>query len=187
MVLEDIKVNYLTTFDVGFPEIWRTRKMPRHQRPDVLRAIRTAYERAELWSLMDRFLVAEKTEERKAVLWPQVVKERSSSRILAWLGSLVSGWSSAYATAPGRVLLLSIITAFAYTGAYLAFGMPNAESNVLEALYFSFTTFVSLGDGSLVYGASRPYMRLLTTTEAWIGVILMSLFVVVSARKLFRR
>jgi hypothetical protein len=186
-VLENMKVDYLTRFDLQLPKQWKKRMMPPSQKPDVLRAIRLAYERAEIWSTMDLFLSKEKTEERKEILWPLLVKERSRESATAWFSSLVSGWSSAYATAPSRVLLLSILAALAFAGAYLMLGMPVNSGDALQALYFSLTTFVSLGDGNIIYGSDRPYMRLLTTAEAWLGVVLISLFVVVLARKLFRR
>ena len=57
------------------------------------------------------------------------------------------------------------------------------KNGALDYLYFSVVTFTTLG-----YGDLRPlgYMRLVAGSEAIIGVILMSYFVVVWAHKVFR-
>ena len=81
MVLEDIKVNYRTRFDFELNRVWEERTMPLEQMPDIMRSIRVAYEKAELWSLMDRFLLREKTEQRKRLLWPQLRKEKTLSDV----------------------------------------------------------------------------------------------------------
>lgn len=49
-IIEDLKVNYLTQFDLTLSCRWESRTMPAEQMPDVLRSIRVAYTREELWS-----------------------------------------------------------------------------------------------------------------------------------------
>lgn len=56
----------------------------------------------------------------------------------------------------------------------------------LEGLYFSFTTFATLGYGDVSYGPEHPLLRMLSTVEAWCGAVFISLFVVLLARKVFR-
>jgi hypothetical protein len=56
----------------------------------------------------------------------------------------------------------------------------------MSAMYFSFTTFATLGYGDLSYGPSHPWMRFLSTSEAWVGAVIIALFVAVMARKMLR-
>jgi hypothetical protein len=164
--------------------------MPTEQIPDVLRAFRLAYKRAELWPLLDQFLLKEKTEQRKHILWPQFKKEKTFSSFLVWFGSLVSGWWSGYSTKPLRVLVVGFFIAIAFAVFYLVLGTPNVYTNfkpaILESIYFSFTTFATLGYGDISYGPDHPMMRILSTVEAWGGAVVIALFVVVLARKVFR-
>jgi len=73
---------------------------------------------------------------------------------------------------------------------YLYFGTPTYKtisiSAILESIYFSFSTFATLGFGDVVYSVNHPILRILSSLEAWAGAIFTSLFVVVLARKIFR-
>lgn len=188
--LEDIKVSHQTRFDTSLAEKWETASMPPEQRPDVLRAIRMAYEAAEIWPTRDRFVYAERTQHMKHILWPQFTREKSAKSFLSWLSSLLSNLSCGYATKPLRVLLLGLLAVGLFSLLYLMLGTPNAQPSlgpaILESLYFSLTTFATLGYGDISYGADRPFMRLLSTVEALSGAVVIALFVVVLARKLLR-
>jgi len=189
-LLEDIKVNYKTKFDVKLADTWHTRSMPPDQKPDILRAIRIAYEKAELWSHMDRLLLEEKLMQRKHLLWPLFQQEPSMASFTSWFNNFISGVLSGHSTKPLRVVLMSFLVAVGFSVSYLCLGTPTHQnmgtSAILESLYFSFTTFATLGYGDVTYGAAYPYMRLLSTLEAWIGAVSISLLVVVLARKVFR-
>ena len=189
-LLEDIKVNYKTKFDLKLAETWKTRSMPPEQKPDILRAIRIAYEKAELWNHMDSFLFEEKLTQRKHLIWPLFKQEKTLASFTGWFRNYVSGLLSGYSTKPFRVILMSVILAIGFSLLYLCFGTPSHQdisfAAILESLYFSFTTFATLGYGDLSYPATRPYMRILSTSEAWLGAVSIALFVVVLARKAFR-
>ncbi len=189
-LLENIKVNHRTKFDVKLAGIWKTRSMPPEQKPDILRAIRIAYEKAELWNHMDSFLFEEKVVQRKHLLWAIFKQEKSLASFTRWLGNYISCIISGYSTKPFRVILMSVIVTIVFSMLYLFFGTPShnniSVAAILESLYFSLTTFATLGYGDLSYDASRPYMRILSTSEAWIGAVSIALFVVILARKVFR-
>ena len=189
-ILEDMTVNYLTRFDGKLRNNWETRIRPPAQDPDILCAIRLAYGRAELWPLMDSYLLKEKTLQRKYILWPQFRKEKTPLTFTIWLGSLVSGWGSGYSTKPVRMLLIALIFPIAFSVFYFVAGVPIdttcSAPNLWETVYFSFTTFATLGYGDLSYGINHPVLRIISAVEALAGVVLLALFVVVLARKIFR-
>lgn len=189
-ILENMTVNYLTRFDRRLKNHWETRNRPPVQDPDILRAIRLAFGRAELWPLMDHFLFEEKTQERKHILWPQFRKERTPLTFTIWLWSLVSGWCSGYSTKPVMLLLIALMFPIAFSIFYFVVGVPIGGTcsapGLSETTYFSFTTFATLGYGDLSYGANHPALRILSTVEALFGVVFLALFVVVLARKVFR-
>ncbi len=189
-ILEDIAVNYLTRFDRALRNTWRERARPFQQNPDILHAIRLAYSRAELWPPMDHFLFEEKTQERKYILWPRFRKEKNRQSFTNWLWSLLSGWSSGYSTKPVRVLLIAILLPVTFSIFYSLVGVPFdkhcSQPGPWEAVYFSFTTFATLGYGDLSYGPDHPVLRILSTVEALFGAVSLALFVVVVARKIFR-
>lgn len=190
VILENMTVNYLTRFDEKLRKNCGTRNRPPAQDPEILRAIRLAYGRADLWSLMDRFLLEEKTQQRKYILWPQFCKEKSLLTFIIWLWSLVSGWCSGYSTKPCRVLLIALFFPIAFSVFYFMSGFPIGTTvtkpSLWETTYFSFTTFATLGYGDLSYGAEHPALRILSSVEALAGVIFLALFVVALARKIFR-
>lgn len=184
------KVNYLTKFDVKFRDINSERTMPEEQKPDILRAIRLSYEKAELWVNMDSFLYQEKLVQRKSILWPRLKENKRQENFFEWFFSLISGVFSGYSTKPARVIFLALVLTLIFSALYLFFGTPSHKSlnhsAIFESLYFSFTTFATLGYGDISYSASHPYLRILSTLEAWLGAITLSSFVVVLSRKVFR-
>ena len=189
-VIEDLKVNYLTQFDLLPARRWKSRSMPAEKIPDFLHSIRLAYERAELLSHMDKYFYQEKTAQRKHILWPHLKHRRSAPTFLMWSASLASALLSGYATKPVRVLLWGAFIALGFSALYIWLGTPTAHESIramyLESIYLSLTTFATLGFGDVTYDAARPWLRILTTVEALVGAIWISLFVVVLAKKAFR-
>jgi len=103
----------------------------------------------------------------------------------SYLNDLFSG----YATKPMDIIYTGIIISFAFAIVYTIYGnLSNKQypDNLLESIYFSFTTFATLGYGDLAFSDTEPYMRIFSTSEAWIGAITMALFVTTLARKVFR-
>ena len=164
--------------------------MPGDQKPDILRAIRLAYEKAELWGHMDAFLYKEKVAQRKFIVWKSFQENSSFLSFYEWASSLLLGALSGYTTKPIRVIVMAGSLSLFFAALYLILGTPNhteiSMPAILESLYFSFTTFATLGYGDISYSASHPYLRILSTAEAWVGAITLSLFVVVLSRKVFR-
>lgn len=189
-LLVDIHVNYKTKIDNKLNGKWNENEIASSEKPDILRAFRIAYEKTELWEYMDIFLYAEKRAQRRYIFWPDLKEQKSISNFKTWSISLLSGTLSGYATKPSQVILTGFVIACIYSILYFSLGSPTPNisntSSFLESIYFSFTTFATLGYGDLSYTNCRPFMRILSTTEAWLGAINISLFVVVLARKLFR-
>jgi hypothetical protein len=88
------------------------------------------------------------------------------------------------------VLLIALMVPIAFSIFYFAAGIPIGTTysapGLWETIYFSFTAFATLGFGDLSYGANHPVLRSLSAVEALLGVILLALFVVALARKVFR-
>ena len=188
-VFENIKVNYLTQFDYSLVLKWEDKEFTKEKIPDILRAIRIAYEKVELWDEADGFLVEEKRAFRKYILWERIDKEKKIKRSFVWLKSYLNDLFSGYATKPMDIIYTGIIISFAFAIVYTIYGNLSNKlypDNLLESIYFSFTTFATLGYGDLAFTAAEPYMRILSTAEAWIGAITMALFVTTLARKVFR-
>jgi hypothetical protein len=139
---------------------------------------------------MDTFLNKEKLIQRKSILWPRFKENKTREHLLEWFSSLVNGVFSGYSTKPSRVIFVAFAITLFFSALYLFFGTPNyddlSSQAILESLYFSFTTFATLGYGDISYDSSHPYLRLLSTIEAWLGAITLSSFVVVLSRKVFR-
>jgi hypothetical protein len=188
--LDNLIVNYQTRFDEHLAGAWRTRSLPPAQRPDLLRAIRIGFERQQVWNIADRFLYRERVEQRKHISWPILKETRDLSALATWLRERLSAAISGHGTKPFRVVVCGIILSIIFAGIYLWCGVPGSREggteDFLKALYFSLTTFATLGYGDVTYEASRPIMRLLSSLEAWTGVIVLALFVTALARKVFR-
>lgn len=188
--LKNILVNYKTAFDNTLEGTWNERVLPESQLPDLLRSIRIAYEKAEIWDSMDEFLVAELRAKRRALLWPDLQREKNFKTLKSWIGSLTRDYYAEYSTNPLRVIAISIAIPFVFTLLYWIVGVPSdceiPSEAFYEALYYSYTTFTTLGFGDVTYGPGRPFLRLLSTLEAFLGAVSMSLLVVVLARKIIR-
>lgn len=189
-LLEKMTINHQTKFDDDLRTTWRTRNMPADHIPDILRSIRIAYKDAEIWDQMDRFLFKENQSRRKHILWPDLRKNKDILSVRAWLKSLASSITSGYSTKPLRIILFAFILALLFATFYFFAGTPNSQSefipSILESIYFSLTTFATLGYGDISYSTCRPVMRIVSTIEAWVGAITISLFVVALSRKVFR-
>jgi hypothetical protein len=188
--LRDIHLNYLTKFDRNLRMKWSKRTLPPEQIPEILRNIRIAYEKAELWHISDTFLYAERTENRRRLIWPSFKRTHKLPDLLRWSKDLLYSALTGYATKPHRVIFTGMLISLIFAGFYFLFGTPSNLSDkwasVFESLYFSFTTFATLGYGDISYSSDREIMRLLSTGEAWLGAVVISLFVAVLARKLLR-
>ncbi|MBI4825144.1 MAG: pentapeptide repeat-containing protein [Nitrospirae bacterium] len=125
IVLEDITVNYLTRFDIKLSRSWKKRARPMEQDPDIFRAIRLAYGRAELWSLMDQYLVKEKRGQRKHILWPQFRKEKTIQTFIIWVYNLTYDLVSVYSTMPRRILSIGFAVAILFSTIYRLAGTAN--------------------------------------------------------------
>ncbi len=188
--LLDIHLNYLTQFDKNLTSQWKTRTLPPNQRAEILRNIRIGYEKADLWHIADRFLYCERTENRKNAIWSLCVKSPNPPNIWSWTKDFLFSLISGYGTKPHRAIILGLLISIFFALLYFLLGTPSDLSDLqprlYEALYFSFTTFATLGYGDISYGSDREIMRLLSTSEAWIGAVTISFFVAVLARKLLR-
>jgi hypothetical protein len=188
--LKDIQVNYRTQFDRVLRKTWQSHHMPAEQQADVLRSIRIAYQKAELWGQMDAYLYQEKVAQRKYIAWPNWQQSKQFSHLLIWFYSLIASCLSGYSTKPFRVVVIAACTAMVFALIYFIAGSPSYNSFSADAwyesLYFSFTTFATLGYGDVSYSEARPFLRLLSTIEAWVGAVFLSLYVVVLSRKALR-
>jgi len=188
--LQQLVVDYRSRFDPQLKRSWQNRSMAPRQLADLYHSLRLAYQRADLWHIADRYLLQERTASRKHIRWPEIVKHTSFRKIWMWLKDWIWGWTAGYGTRPGRLVALGILVSLTYAMLYAVAGGLDPESgknhDFASALYFSFTTFATLGYGDLSYGPEHPWLRLLSTTEAWAGAIIIALFVAVMARKILR-
>ena len=186
-LFQDLKVDYLTRFDRRLERSWKDRQLPLEQVPDLYRAIRIAYQKADLSYIADVFLFSERRAHRRYVIWPMA---KRNGDYLLWLKDFIWSMVGGYGTQPSRLILLGLVTSVIYAQIYFFLGGPAesgaATSGYLGALYFSLTTFATLGYGDLAYSIEHPYLRLLSTSEAWLGAIVIALFVATMARKMLR-
>ena len=189
--LKEIKVNYLTKIDKRLHRRWHQRMMPLNRLPDLYRAFRIAYQRAQLHTYADHFLFRERLTNRKYVLWPRFINKKTLFDFTAWLMDFIWSAIAGYGTKPFRIILLGLFVSFIYAVIYFLFGTPLEASGrmtgFLGSIYFSYTTFATLGYGDLVYAEGHHIMRLVSTSEAILGAVTMALFVVVVARKIMRK
>ncbi|MBN2690060.1 MAG: pentapeptide repeat-containing protein [Gammaproteobacteria bacterium] len=189
-LLEEITVNYLTHFDRELHLKWSKDSKNLKQLADLYRAVRLGYENAALRNNADFYLVQERIAYRQHVLWPAIAKNKSVSAFLYWLRDLIGFVLSGYGTSPVRTFwygfMISLVYAIIYTVAGVPTELYSKQSDFLSALYFSLTTFSTLGYGDLVYDEAHVFMRLLATSEAWIGAIFIAFFVVIFSRKILR-
>jgi hypothetical protein len=187
--LDRLRVNHRTRVDTAIPAHLGNRALPPEQIPDILRSFRSAFADAEIWDEADRFLRAERLARRQHMTWPRVQINDPRSTSL-WLGDLLAEWATGYGTQLGRVAFAAGVTALIFTVIYLVAGVPveteTVLGNALEAIYFSLTTFATLGFGDVAYAETRPMLRIVSSIEALAGAVSMALIVTVLARKWFR-
>jgi len=188
--LESLHVDYRSRFDRSLRCKWKHRVMTPSQLPDLYHALRLAYQHEDLWHVADRYLYKERAANRKYIRWPQWMKRKSPGELWLWFKDWIWGWTAGYGTRPARLVTLGVLVSFCYAVVYYLLGGPvrgtNDVPNFVSTLYFSFTTFATLGYGDLSYGPEHPWLRLLSTSEAWVGAIFIALFVAVIARKILR-
>jgi len=184
--LENITVNYSTKLDLDLNLNWKTRSMPVDQIADHLKAYRVAYERAEIWHNVDQYLSLERAANRKYILYPQLKEKLSARGFYRWVSDLMWGYGTGYGTKPSRLILSGFVVSILYSIFFYIAGNPGEDQEFVSSLYFSFTTFATLGYGDLSYGAERWIMRLISTSEAWAGAVLIAAYVGVLGRKVIR-
>jgi len=189
--LPGLTVDYRTRFGHELETAWRTRTIPNAQIPDILKAIRLAYNRAEMHAQADSFLCKERNAFRVGVLRPQLRVGRSVRDFWAWFVDFLWDITMGYGTKPfrilaiGPVLVIGFGTLYWMLGASLV-GVAGAPPDVLESLYFSLTAFATLGFGDLHFDASHPWLRLMSAGEALLGGAWIATFIAVLSRKLIR-
>ncbi|MGJ3259407.1 MAG: ion channel [Rhodospirillales bacterium] len=188
--LKDCELDHLSRFDDDVVFVEYEGKSEPDFATDFYRDLRIAYEKAEIFPLLDRCFLKEQVSRRKFILWPRVRKDRSVKAFSRWLVDYIWSCVSGYGTKPFRLILSSLLISMGYSLVYWQSGTPFSGKQVgpglLECVYFSFTAFATLGFGDLSYDESSPWLRLLSTSEAWCGAIFLALFVAVMARKLMR-
>ncbi len=198
-LIEKISVDYQTQVDLKLCESWNGRNLPTEQQADLLRELRIAYERAELWHRSDQLLFYERVANRKHIIWPLCKKEPNILNIASYLEDLSGSWLCGYGTKPIRVFWVALYVTVAYALFFVCAGLPitagisedldatrNLFDQLLVGLYYSMSNFSTLGYGDMYYMEDQPYLRLVSTTEAWIGAMLIAFFVVVIGRKFLR-
>jgi hypothetical protein len=184
--LTDLIVNYLSIFDRHLNTKWKTRQMPENQKPEILKAIRIAYEKAELWSNADQYLFLERKSNRKEIVWNKFISNKNIGTFGDWLSDWLWGVTTGYEVKPSRILVLGLFIAMVFTLIYYFSGNPGADNGIATSLYYSLTTFATLGYGDLHYTETRWIMRLLSTAEALSGAALIAAYIAVMARKVIR-
>lgn len=184
--LENLTVNYATKLDEVPASHWNAREMPLGELPDHLKAFRIAFEKAELWQKADKFLYLERKANRKFILKPNYDHRKSVDHYYQWASDLAWDFSTGYGTKPSKILVLGLIVSLVYALIYYIAGNPGSATEFAASVYFSFTTFATLGYGDLSYTTARWLMRLISTSEAWLGAILIATYVAVLGRKVIR-
>lgn len=184
--LDNIIVDYTTKLDSYLRKNWENRKLPDEQQPELYKAFRISYANAELWYDADKYLYLERVANRKYILWPKAKGDRDSLSRGTWIKDYSWGFVAGYGVKPNRIWFTGFIAALFFSIIFFLAGNPGPQKGFMTSLYFSFTTFATLGYGDLSYSSTRWIMRLISTTEAWAGAVLISMFVAVMARKVLR-
>jgi len=104
-----------------------------------------------------------------------------------WLWSCFLNGIFGYGERPVRVIISAISIILIFTFLFMSSGISDTSiggftsKNILDCLYFSTVTFTTLG-----YGDFRPlegWSRIFAGTEAFIGALMMALFVYTFARR----
>lgn len=184
------RVDYRTQFDEEVATSWGTRALPLSQLPDIYRFIRMAYGAAEIYHHADAYLYRERRAFRRHVL-ARYIRENRAVHVVPYYGvTLLWEWGAGYGTKPFRILsfgpaLLALFALIFFVSATPFAGKEHAPS-LMEAVYFSITSFATLGYGDLAFGGEHPWLRLVSATEAVLGATWVAVFVAVLSRKLVR-
>lgn len=184
------RVDYRTQFDEEVATSWGGRALSLSQLPDIYRFIRMAYGSAEIYHHADAYLYRERRAFRRHVLAPHI-RENRAIHLMPYYGvTLLWEWGTGYGTKPFRILsfgpvLLAVFALIYFVSATPFAGKEHAPS-LVESLYFSITSFATLGYGDLAFGIEHPWLRLVSATEALLGATWVAVFVAVLSRKLVR-
>jgi len=110
------------------------------------------------------------------------------------IGNIVMGVSSRYGESPSRVVLVSLLTVFLYSLLYpLTSGIKHPSSGfityfsnqplgstILNSVYFSLTSFTTVGYGD--FQPQSSISKLLAASESLLGVLLLALLIFVLGR-----
>jgi len=182
-------VDYKTEFGQTIMQTWRTRSLPLSQLPDIYRMMRTAYAAAELNQRADEFLYRERQAFRKYVV-KAALRTHPKGRLWEYMRDTLWEWTMGYGTRPFRILpigpILAIVFGVIFAIANVPFAGHPQPSALVEYMYFSITSFATLGLGDLAFGAAHPWLRLISAGEALVGAAWIAVFVAVLSRKLLR-
>lgn len=184
--LIDIKVSYLTVFDSTLKKSIKGRELQNEQLPEILKYIRLSYEKAEIWPLADKYLFLERQQNRKELLWRKMLKSKSIETTKEWFYDFIWGVTTGYGVKPLRLLLIALTVPVIFSILFYLVGNPKEQEGLFTSLYYSFTTFATLGYGDLYYSEARWIMRIISTIEAMAGAVLIATFVAVMSRKVLR-
>jgi hypothetical protein len=188
--LGNMHIDHATIVTTKFRRSWRDRTLPGRQIADLLRYFRQAYSHAEIWHRADAFFYVERRARRRYLLQPSGRQWFSPSILGRWLGDIGSEIFYGYGVRLANVLGSAAVVGVLFAALYFALGTPepvaSVQARALQALYFSFTTFATLGYGDLHYPSNLPWLRLLSTLEAIVGAIMIASVVAVLARKHMR-
>jgi hypothetical protein len=169
---------------------WKSRSLPLSQLPDIYRTIRGAYDSAQIYDRADAFLFKERNASRKYILAPRLISKVTPKNAQRWVINLAWCLSMGYGTRPFRILVIGPVLVSIFAGIYYYFGVSfnnhSLKSSFIEYLYFSMTTFATLGFGDLAFGGDHPWFRVLSASEAMLGATWIAIFVAVLSRKLVR-
>lgn len=184
--LKDIIIDYNTKFDLPLLREQKGRKLPREQEPELLKSIRLAYSKAEIWDKSDNYLYLERKTNRKNLLWQKLLKDKTFTSASIWFKDYLWSFVAGYGVKPMRIWFTAFLIALIFSFIYYYSGNPNCQNDFSTSVYYSFTTFSTLGYGDLSYSNYRWIMRLVSMVEAWCGAVMISMFVAVMARKVLR-
>jgi hypothetical protein len=183
-------VDHRTDFGVTLSRNWKNRTLPLIQVPDIYRMMRTAYASAELYDRSDVFLYKERRAFRKYLLEPRWRESRSVHLAAQLCSDFLWDLSMGYATKPFRMLLIGVALIALFVTFYWVcdarFKGNSDNSSLAEYIYFSITSFSTLGFGDLVFEAKHPWLRFLSATEGMLGATWIAVFVAVLSRKLVK-
>jgi len=186
----DPLIDHTTEFGLEISKVWQGNTLPLSQLPDIYRMIRIGSEKAELHAQTDYYLYKERNSFRRYILVPRVNKNKTLKGILEIQIDRLWDWTTGYGVKPFRIMPLGIFLIMLFGVAYfftgIPFGQNTAAPNFVECLYFSITSFATLGYGDLTYSANYPTLRILSAVEALLGAAWIATFIAVLSRKIIR-